>query len=81
MASVRQGMRTAPNCWWKHLDWMSRPYWKGERAAVDREIRVEAAQALAERARLSTERAEYLRGERCGCCWRPKAAGTLCEDC
>lgn len=33
MANVRRGTMTAPNQWWKHLDWCKRVFWKRERQA------------------------------------------------
>ena len=33
MASVKKGTLTAPGEWWKHLRWIKRVYWKGERKA------------------------------------------------
>jgi hypothetical protein len=34
MATVKKGMMTPPNEWWKHLRWAKRAFWKGERKAV-----------------------------------------------
>lgn len=44
MASVKQGTRTPPREFWKHMDWMKRVYWKGERKAFKREIEDEMRQ-------------------------------------
>lgn len=56
MASVKQGTRTASGEWWKHLSFMKRPYWKGERQAVKRDIAAEIA-----------EEALKLDGKHCTC--------------
>ncbi len=38
MGNVRRGTMTAPNQWWKHLDWCKRVFWKRERQAQKRAI-------------------------------------------
>lgn len=43
MANVKKGLLTAPPEWWKHLRWMKRPFWKGERKAGRNAARREAA--------------------------------------
>ena len=33
MATVKKGVLTQTGEWWKHLRWMKRRFWKGERQA------------------------------------------------
>ena len=39
MATVKKGMLTSAGEWWKHLRWMKRPFWKGERKAAERDVK------------------------------------------
>jgi hypothetical protein len=43
MATVKKGMLTKTGEWWKHLRETKRVFWKGERQAVKKLIRQEAA--------------------------------------
>jgi len=39
MATKKKGILTSSPEWWKHLKWVKRPFWKGERQAVRRDIK------------------------------------------
>ena len=39
MATVKKGILTHCGGYWKHLHWMKRVFWKGERKAAERDIR------------------------------------------
>ena len=43
MATVKKGKLTKTGEWWKHLRWMKRTFWKGERRAAKQLSRREAA--------------------------------------
>ena len=38
MANVKKNNLTAPKEWWKHLRWLKRAFWKGERQAHKKDI-------------------------------------------
>jgi hypothetical protein len=39
MATKKKGILTSSPEWWKHLRWIKRPFWKGERQAVKEDIK------------------------------------------
>jgi hypothetical protein len=43
MATVKKGMLTKTGEWWKHLRWMKRTFWKGERRVAKQLSRRETA--------------------------------------
>jgi hypothetical protein len=43
MATVKKGMLTRAQEWWKHLRGTKREFWKGERKAAKRLVREEVA--------------------------------------
>lgn len=42
MATVKKGILTSAQQWWKHLRWTKRQFWKRERRAAKRMARAEA---------------------------------------
>jgi hypothetical protein len=43
MATVKKGVLTPANEWWKHLRWMKRFFWKGERRVAKQGARRQAS--------------------------------------
>jgi hypothetical protein len=41
MATVKKGVLTPAGEWWKHLKWMKRAFWKGERQAAKVEAKAQ----------------------------------------
>ncbi len=41
MANVKKGITVSPPEWWKHLRWVKRKFWKKQRGADKRELKLE----------------------------------------
>lgn len=39
MATKKKGILTSSPEWWKHLRWIKRPFWKGERQAAKEDVK------------------------------------------
>jgi hypothetical protein len=58
MATVKKGILTTSPEWWKHLKWVKRPFWKGERQAAKANIKGRLGESRAIRQNREDERYE-----------------------